>query len=201
MIVRPDDIAIDIDDDTARQMTARSDPACRDLLDLGPKDSAIARRVIGELLAGRIDDAQRRRVHDVIAASALRLPGGMDIMLAHLGVDPDCALALCIAAGPLMVSLHKHSAVRDYGVVGNIALETRDMTWVRMGDGVTWRDEHILAPRLPDVAAVALVGSPLRRVLSHPALDPLDVTIVDVADCWESPTYMGLVTSLHRAAA
>jgi len=194
-------IAIDIDDNTARQMLARTDPACRNLLNLGLRDSAVARHAIGELLAGRIDDAQRRRVRDVIAASDLRLPGGMDVMLAHHGVDPDCALALGIAAGPLMLSLHKHSDTRDYGIVGNIALEINDMTWIRMGEGVTWRDEHILAPRLPDVAAAALVGGPLRRVLSHPALDHLDVTIVDVVDCWEWPTYMGLVTSLHRAAA
>lgn len=166
-------------------------------------DSHIARSAIDDILRSGYDRAvldELVRLNPVWRGSEMTiLPPMFGEMLKCLGVDPHVALALSLASGcglSVLEDVRSGSAQQ----ILNINLATRDVTWVALGlERSSWREDCILMPRIPDSVRTALVGKPLRRLLSHPALDAHAITMTAFRDCWGDDDMMEVETDLHAA--
>lgn len=103
-------------------------------------------------------------------------------ILSHRGLRPEAVAALASAAGGL--GLRDEEGDR-------IALIENPADWrgaptsfyVILDDGITRYDQNGLhAPPLPETVLAAAVGMRLSDIVSHPALDPLDIVIASVDD-------------------
>lgn len=168
----------------------------RHLLGMERPDSALAIRLAAAVLRGEADEATRDRAARVATPFDKGLPPVFDTLLTHLGIDPAGALALSLAATDGSIGIYR---TFDDGIrrVCNIGLAMHDHTWVRLGEGITWRETEILMPRLPETIVATLPGRRLREVLSHPVLDTLDAQIVAVMPSWSDKGEIEIVTSLH----
>lgn len=156
------------------------------------------------LLTGRAPVAMRRIGRALLNASPRRLPPGFPELLTHAGIDPKGMLILALIIPNDVVTAVR--GLEDDAVdVAQLGFHGRDFTWIALapGDhetaGVSWREDHLMIPRLPESVAATLVGMPLSTIIEHPALDPLGITITAAWDCFDDERYIEVTTSLHSA--
>ena len=96
-------------------------------------------------------------------------------LLRHMGADPLAAAALCHAAKGLdVVDIHEGEKIA--------ALMSSTPVHIVYADPLRWESVpgSLIVPSLPETVMATLAGRRLAGVLSHPALDGLDIDITEV---------------------
>jgi hypothetical protein len=107
------------------------------------------------------------RTMDAVTAALLR----------HMGVLPECALALSDALGKSRQPVEIGDGDEDCGIV---RIHGDERNWaVQMDYGrIAWNSlGMVILPAIPVTAASAAAGRPLRDLFSHPVLDRFDLLI------------------------
>lgn len=136
------------------------------------------------------------RATALIQEKGAALPFGFAETLAHHGIDGVALLALTLVSKTRRISVIDADAGDDRHLA-HMALMRTDVATVRLGDHVTWRETDLLMPAIPETMRATLVGRPLSTLVSHPALDGLDLTIARIDDCPEDRELMEVVTDAH----
>lgn len=117
-----------------------------------------------------MDGSQRRRFVPIDPLFAA--------LLAHEGIDPLVAVWLSLQAGILDIS-DSTTGFQIAKVMGANPPDHADNRSEIVLKECAWTQKGILyAPALPETVTDLIVGRPLREVVSHPALDRFDLTIV-----------------------
>lgn len=103
-------------------------------------------------------------------------------ILMHRGINPAVLFAICIHATDAEVNDETGMQVAALGSDGYCHVR------LNAADGPDWRTMGGYLgnlPRVPRIAAVAATGRPLRETVSHPALDPLGLTVASIEDIFD----------------
>lgn len=111
---------------------------------------------------------------------------GLDALLRHHGVDPDAMLLMSLL-GAVPEMRHGVSG-NDVSMMPkeNATPHVRGIAW--MAPGIVWDSIqgppfiHMRGHGIPDTVAAGVDGRPLRALVTHPALDDLDI-VVDHVVC------------------
>lgn len=143
-----------------------------------------SRRDVDLALTGRMTPMLREALRRdlLVAGTQARVDAVSAALLTHRGINPAVLFAICIHA--------TDAEVNDDAGMQVAALGSDGYCHVRLdaADGPDWRTMGGYLgnlPRIPRAAAVAAAGRPLREVVSHPALDPLALTVGSVEDVFE----------------
>lgn len=154
-----------------------------------------------DLALGRADPDVAARADALRASSAVRLPAGFGELLPHVGLDPVGMHALMLLIPHHMVMVVEGDG-EDETTLASIGIHAQDMTSINLAADdaslhLHWREDDLMMRALPETIAALLVGRRLADLISHPALDPLDLTITGVEDCWEDERFVFIETSMH----
>lgn len=160
-----------IEEDDAQRI-ARAFHEGRDPFGLGDRFETVTDEHVllhaEDMLAGRV-----RVPADAVRADLDRVAR---TLLAHEGCDPDAVAVLAAFAMGLGIrdGDDERVAVIEVGKGGACVRRLE----VHSGP-VSWHQDHTLEihETLPDTVQIAAAGMPLARLVSHPALDPLALTI------------------------
>jgi len=106
----------------------------------------------------------------------------MDIVTAgilqHLCIHPGAALVLSELIGREQLIIQDED---DNPLVTCTKRQGQSHWLVTLAEGVIWNSKGtLMLPRIPDTAATVAMGRPLRNLVSHPALDQHDLSMVKV---------------------
>lgn len=141
---------------------------------------------LNRAVLGDMTDALRAALsHELlIAGTRARIDAVTCSVLRHHGINPAVLFALCIHATD--VTVHDAAGLE----IVNIGAE--GLSRVRLGDdpaGPTWRTTGGLLENLPFVVPETMsaqsAGQPVSSVMTHPAIDPLDLRIAGMGREWD----------------
>lgn len=164
------------------------------LVDLVPRllrgaDADTAARIaaqLSKLYARSLRMRSRKDVPD----QRLRGAGAVDrvtaAILAHMGVDPLVVAWLVRVSNGF--GIVDDATGQDLGYLCNDVRPGRmdSTSSMQLGPTAFWHGEGSIgvdAATFPETVATSCRGRPLRTVFSHPALDALDLTIIETSEC------------------
>lgn len=131
-------------------------------------------------MTSKLRDAIRRDL--LIPGTQARVDTVSASILMHRGINPAVLFAICIHATDAEVNDGNGKEIAALGSDGycHVRLDAADgPDWRTMGG---YLDN---LPSIPRTTAVAAAGRPLREIVSHPALDPLNLTVASVEDIFD----------------
>lgn len=144
------------------------------------EDPSGARSQIHEALSGRHEWWRDKLSDHLVEQDNARSATVVEAtLMAFLGVDP---IAVCLM-GSMCCGVGLHDVDEEDPDEMVMELHAGTGGYIRLAPGVSWRmGRGVLLERLPDTAAALLAPGPLGGMLSHPALDALDLQVARIEE-------------------
>lgn len=134
---------------------------------------------LNKALAGDIDTATLEHLHKTLPGSDIHLDSVTCALLAWHGVNPAIAAAMGEDANPLNLTGHgiEQAAMISAEGQARVLLDINGSN-----DGPLWHSFNVLAnlPPIPETVIARFEPMRLRDIVSHPALDRLDLTALSI---------------------
>lgn len=148
---------------------------------------------IREALSGRHDSIRTRLIERLREKNAkVPLTRIAAALLAHRGVDPVAVAALLIHSEEALLLLPEEDEDDDATCFAYISRDFIDRGHVQLSPGTYWRMHGGIDTRVPHVLRSCLLPGPLSHIVTHPVLDPMELSVREILDDHEDDVLLVL---------